>query len=588
MTTIAPEAIAQTPHLSPASMAAAQRDLVAKTIREFTHERLIRPVPVGERWSLRAGGTTYTFAATQHPLEHLAIDPASLRRADAAGVELPLDAQELVLDLSGVLGIPDNLMDTYLEEVASTLQAAAWVHHRGGPDAATLAHADWQTVERSMTGHPCFVATNGRIGFGLDDYEAYAPEAGMPFAPFWVAVRRDAAQLSLGAGLDEESFYQLELGTDLHRFRAALVDRRLDPDAYHLLPTHPWQWQHKLAITYAPAVGRAEIVPLGPGSDQYQAQQSIRTLANLDRPERAYVKVALSVQNMGFLRGLSSRYMSATPAINDFVHDLVEGDEDLQERGFSVLRERAAIGWSGGVHTRRDPASAYAKMSAALWRESPVPGLADGERLVTMASLLHRDRAGESVAAELISASGLESVEWLRHYLDAYLRPVLHCLLAHDLAFMPHGENLMLVLRDHRVVRVIMKDIGEEVAVLSERALPAGIDRIRHVVDAREREMCIFTDVFDGVLRHLGATLAAVGVMEDAAFWAVVARVIVEHRAEYPELHAEYDFFRPEFRHTCLNRLQLRNTTQMVDLTDQVNSLIHVGEIGNPIAPYAR
>ncbi len=41
---------------------------------------------------------------------------------------------------------------------------------------------------------------------------------------------------------------------------------------------------------------------------------------------------------------------------------------------------------------------------------------------------------------------------------------------------------------------------------------------------------------------------------------------------------------RPEFRHSCLNRLQLRNTLQMVDLTDQAQSLIYAGTLANPVA----
>ena len=36
-------------------------------------------------------------------------------------------------------------------------------------------------------------------------------------------------------------------------------------------------------------------------------------------------------------------------------------------------------------------------MVAALWRESPVPRLAPGERLATMASLLHRDADGRAL-----------------------------------------------------------------------------------------------------------------------------------------------------------------------------------------------
>ena len=44
-----------------------------------------------------------------------------------------------------------------------------------------------------------------------------------------------------------------------------------------------------------------------------------------------------------------------------------------------------------------DRYSPYRKMLAALWRESPVPSLRDGERLATMASLLHVDRDGASL-----------------------------------------------------------------------------------------------------------------------------------------------------------------------------------------------
>ena len=65
-----------------------------------------------------------------------------------------------------------------------------------------------------------------------------------------------------------------------------------------------------------------------------------------------------------------------------------------------------------------------------------------------------------------------------------YLRPLVHCLHAYDLAFMPHGENLLLRLRDHVPVGAFMKDIGEEVAVMAPPdglrvALPAEVQRIR-------------------------------------------------------------------------------------------------------------
>ena len=95
-----------------------------------------------------------------------------------------------------------------------------------------------------------------------------------------------------------------------------------------------------------------------------------------------------------------------------------------------LLREVAAVGYTGDVFHRVAPGAPQRKMLAALWRESPVGAVGDGERIVTLASLLHRDPAGDSYATALVEASRLTPREWLGRCLDAYLRPVVHCLLA--------------------------------------------------------------------------------------------------------------------------------------------------------------
>lgn len=577
-----------TGHLTPQTMARAHRDLVAKAIAELTHERLLAPAPDGGAYRLDLGRAAYTFEARRHPLEHWVVDPATIART-IDGAPATVDAQDFVVDCNELLGIPDHLLPVYLEEIASTLASAAWklTHHR--LSSADLVHADHQTIEAAMTeGHPGFVACNGRIGWGVDDYAAYAPETGADVRLHWLAVRRDEAHLSLAAGRTEEEHYLAELGEDvLVDFEKRLRDRGLDPADHLYLPVHPWQWTNRIAVTFAPDVARQAIVSLGAVDQVHRAQQSIRTFFPVEHPERSYVKVALAIQNMGFLRGLSPAYMAATPAINDWVADLVAGDDELAASGFTVLREHAAIGWTGDAYHRLPVPSPQRKMVAALWRESPVPHLAEGERLATMASLLHRDRDGVPLVAELVAASGLEPREWVATYLRAYLRPLVHCLLAHDLAFMPHGENLVMVLRDHVPTRMVMKDIGEEMAVLTDRPLPEAVQRIRAVVTPDLAALAIHTDVLDGFLRHLGAILSGSGLLCDHHFWGLVHDCIAEHAADHPELAAAaetYDLLRPEFAHSCLNRLQLRNTLQMVDLADQAESLIFAGTLANPAA----
>ncbi|PTU55964.1 siderophore synthetase [Sphaerisporangium cinnabarinum] len=613
------------PHLRPDLAERAHRHLVAKTIAELTHERLL--APRAEVWPVEANGpgqyvlpvadgaVEYRFRARRYALEHWVLDEASIRRTvrdgrptqdrpdlpddagDPAGAgragaprELPVDALDLVVELQPDLRIPDDLLATYLEEVSSTLASATAKLERyertGGPSATDLLDASFQQVEAAMTeGHPGFVANNGRIGFGLAEYRAYAPENGGRVRLLWLAARREHTHLALGAGLDEETHYGAELTPDERAaFADRLAARGLDPADYLYLPVHPWQWEHRVPITFAADVARGDLVPLGPGADEYQPQQSIRTLSNLTRPGRHYVKVALAIQNMGFLRGLSPAYMRDTPAINDWVADLVAADPELGGRGFTVLRELASIGYTGDVYHRTATPSPHRKMLAALWRESPVPRTTPGERLATMAALLHRDPDGAAHATALVRASGLDPADWVRAYLDAYLRPLAHALLAHDLAFMPHGENLILVLRDHVVVRAVMKDVGEEVAVLGGAPLPPGVERVRAVVDDEEKALAIFTDVFDGVLRHLAAILAGDGVLPEDRFWRLVAECLDAHRAAHPDLRGGVDLRAPRFAHSCLNRLQLRNTLQMVDLADQSASLLYAGTLANPAA----
>ena len=575
-------------HLTPALMERAQRHLVAKALGEFAHERLIVPAPHRDRWQVEAGPSTYTFAARRHLLEHWVVDPGSIERV-RDGVPAAVDAQELVAELAPALGIPPSLLPTYLEEIAATLAAGAWkLRHRRVP-VARLVDGGYQEIEAAMTeGHPAFVANNGRIGFGLDDYRAYAPEAGRPVRLHWVAARRALSRLSLAADVTEEALYDGELTPSAReRFARRLKALGLDPADYLYLPVHPWQWQHKLAVTFAPDVARHDLVHLGEGDDEHRAQQSIRTFFNDSRPERHYVKTALAIQNMGFVRGLSPAYMAATPAINDWVASVVEEDDELRACGFGVLRELAAVGYTGDAFHRTAEPSPYRKMVAALWRESPVPRGSEDEQLTTMAALLHRDADGDALITAWIKASPVDAGAWVRAYLRAYLRPLAHCLLAYDLAFMPHGENLLLRLRDHVPVGAFMKDIGEEVAVMGDLPLPAEVERIRGAFPDDVKALAVHTDVFDGVLRFVAAILDDDGMLPETEFWALVREALEEHAAEHPELAgaaARYDLLRPEFRHSCLNRLQLRNTLQMVDLADQAESLIFAGTLRNPAA----
>jgi siderophore synthetase component len=581
-------------HLSPERWEKANRLLLRKALAEFAHERLITPEKDGDGYVVRSddGLTRYRFTATRHALDHWQVDPESIsRRRD--GIELPLAALDFFIELKESLGLSDEILPVYLEEISSTLSGTCYKLTKPQIPVAELARSGFQAIETGMTeGHPCFVANNGRLGFGIHEYLSYAPETASPVRLVWLAAHRSRAAFTAGAGIEYESFVRAELGEEtVERFHLVLKERGLEPDDYLLIPVHPWQWWNKLAVTFAAEVARGHLVCLGEGDDEYLAQQSIRTFFNRSNPHKHYVKTALSVLNMGFMRGLSAAYMEATPAINDWLAQLIEGDPVLKSTGLSIIRERAAVGYRHLEYERAtDRYSPYRKMLAALWRESPVPSLQEGERLATMACLLHVDHEGASFAGALIEQSGLTPKEWLRRYLRAYLTPLLHSFYAYDLVFMPHGENVILVLKDGVVQRAVHKDIAEEIAVMDPDAvLPPEVRRIRVEVPEDKKLLSVFTDVFDCFFRFLAANLATEGILEEDDFWRTVADVVRAYQASAPELadrFRQYDMFAPEFALSCLNRLQLRDNRQMVDLADPSGALQLIGTLKNPVAGF--
>ncbi|MGW0184227.1 IucA/IucC family protein [Streptomyces sp. NPDC003362] len=581
-------------HLSPERWEQANRLLIRKALAEFAHERLITPERDGDVYVVRSddGLTGYRFTAAVRTLDHWQIDADSISR-HRDGEELPLAALDFFIELKDSLGLSDEILPVYLEEISSTLSGTCYKLTKPRITAAELAAGGFQAIETGMTeGHPCFVANNGRLGFGIHEYLSYAPETASPVRLVWLAAHRSRAAFTAGVGIDYESFVRQELGEEtVDRFHGVLRERGLDPADYLFIPVHPWQWWNKLSVTFAAEVARQHLVCLGEGDDEYLAQQSIRTFFNTSHPEKHYVKTALSVINMGFMRGLSAAYMEATPAINDWLAQLIEGDPVLKATGLTIIRERAAVGYRHLEYEKAtDRYSPYRKMLAALWRESPVPSLRDGESLATMASLLHVDHAGASFAGALIARSGLAPAEWLRRYLRAYYTPLLHSFYAYDLVYMPHGENVILVLKDGVVERAIYKDIAEEICVMDPDAvLPPEVQRIRAEVPEDTKLLSVFTDVFDCFFRFLAVNLASEGVLEEDDFWRTVAEVTREYQESMPELadkFRQYDMFAPEFALSCLNRLQLRNNKQMVDLADPSGALQLVGTLRNPIAGF--
>lgn len=588
-------------HLQPVTWGIVNRLLIRKAISEFSHELILEPKLESENEPSNTYSLTtddqqfkYHYKAKKFYLDHWLVDAQSIVKTNHKAEQVPLDAIHFITEFKDTLGIPNEFLATYLEEITSTLTGAAYKYENEQFSASALALKSFQEIEHGMTeGHPCFVANNGRIGFNIDNYHLYAPETNKPFKILWIAAHKKYATFTSIKGFEYETLLENELETHkIAAFNQQIVNRKKNIDDYIFMPVHPWQWTNKIVHVFAADIAQENIILVGESEDEFSAQQSIRTLFNATNPHKLYTKTALSILNMGFMRGLSPYYMQSTPPITQWITDLLAEDSYLNANGFTMLGEVATVGYHNHYYEVLGKTNPHNKMLSALWRESPHSKIALNQRVMTMAALLHIDYTNNSLVATLIQASPYKASTWVRHYLQAYLAPLLHCFYKYEFVFMPHGENLILVLENHTPVYVLMKDITEEVIVFNkEMQLPEHVDRLFTETSDTMKILSIFTDVFDCFFRFLAQQLDTHANFPEENFWELVAECVYEYQDKHPEFdekYKRYDLFVDEFDRCCLNRLQLGNTKQMLSLADPIESLKLVGTLQNPLAKFKR
>lgn len=550
-------------YLNKGSWLAANKLMTKKFLSELTHEGIIAPILINKDnyvFKIDSQQIRYHFKGKKYLLEHLDIDLGSIKKYKQ-DQEVPIDALELFIELFEFLEVDKSLLPVHVDELLSTLNSWAYKRATDRLNAEALIHADYQLIESTMDeGHPTLVANKGCYGFDFIDSLKYSPECSTEQHVIWIAVHKDKATFSSISSLNYQDLLHSELSSEeISQFNKVLQQHGVLNEDYYWMPVHQWQWREKILIRFAADIARQKIIYLGMSSDVYQAQQSIRTLFNISHPDKRYIKLAVSIFNIGIMRGLSPYAMKTAPAINECLENMFSHDAYLIEKNFKLLKEVAAIGYRDTFFERViTEISSQKHLLAALWRENPYDKIDKNQRLMTMASLLHIDKHGTSFLIELIKSSGLSGREWISEYLERYLAPLLHIFYAYDVLFMPHGENIILIIEEDKPVGIFMKDIAEEVAILNhEGEIPeALVERAHTLVDSDKLEH-FWSEVFDYFFRYLAVILDKNDCLDEDDFWQLVADHIYEYQEKHPEFHDKYvqlNLFEPTFKQVCVNQ----------------------------------
>ncbi|WP_017495695.1 IucA/IucC family siderophore biosynthesis protein [Flavobacterium sp. WG21] len=552
------------------------RNLLAKSISELMREDVANPQITAKdedglthfRLETDTASIYYTFSAYPRFLNYWHIVKDSLCKVEHEVKLEHIDVPNFFIELQETFGINSFTLAHYIEELLHTLYADAYIQSNRRVPAAELADADFQTIEHSLDGHPWVIVNKGRIGFDSEDYTKYNPESDQRTRLIWIAAHKNRANLRLQTDVDDQDFYENEIGKEkLDAFRNKLAALNVNPYDYVFIPVHVWQWQNKLVMQFSNDIASKHLIPLELTEDIYSPQQSIRTFFNESAPHKHYVKTSMSILNTSHVRGLSPKQLLIAPRLTEYLKNVLKKDEHLQKMGVVLLGEVVSVTYAHPSYSKIDnPPYQYNEYLGAMWRESPINSLREGENLMTMAALLYVDNTGKSLVQELIEKSGLSTEQWLKAYMTAYLKPVLQIYYQHSLSIDPHGQNVILILKDYVPTRIALQDFVGDILINEEakKKLPQEfIDNLFNASPNPENApLTILIAIFDAFFRYLSHVMITNANYTEKEFWNCVYDIIIEYQAEHPELQEifdKYNMFIPEFKRLIFNSRRLYN-----------------------------
>ncbi len=543
------------------------RRLVAKAIGELHFEEALEPeeCELGG-WIVKlASGIDYRFEAWLNLWDHLVVDPQSLCRVDQGREQFNLSAAQFFIDAHADLELTELILAPFLEELSHTLTSdldLARISRALRAEDLTEMHSDH--LQCLLDGHPKGLAAKGRLGWSRTNMKSYAPEYRQAFQLFWLAADRQRCQWGLAADVTELSLLDHSFSTDSKGAFLKQVES-LDPQTFCLIPVHPWQWEHKLAIQFQEDLVTGHLVPLGLHGDAYLPQMSLRTLSNLERPEQLNIKVALSVLNTSCYRGIPGQYVPIGPSLSRWLVNICGADPQLE--GTVILQELAGITYRHPHYSQIQGAPyRYQEMLGAIWRQSVHGLLREGEVAISAAVFHQRDRQGSSLLAVYIRRSGLSAAQWMRHWFEVVVIPLYHLMCRYGVGLVAHGQNITVILKNHRPQRMALKDFQGDLRLVDQTfpeaaELPEQVRNCLSKLPAHYLQHDLQTGHFVTVLRFMSTLLAEDQLLSERIFYDELVMCLQAYMARNPQLKqrfALFDLLTPGMKRVCINRVRFR------------------------------
>lgn len=554
------------------------RQLASKIIAECAYEECIEVTFVSKesgksnyRVALTSG-VEYQFSGYSTIWGFLDIDAESLTRLSketATSAPQALSATQLLLDAQVELKLNDIVLGNLIEELQNTLYSDAQQYLRVREyDAETLIRLPAIELQSLLSGHPKAIANKGRMGWGQDALSQYSPESMNAFSLRFIAVLQSRVTLGVSSELTNQDLIKQSLtNEEFESLNHRMVERQIDWDNYWVMPVHPWQWQQFIALQYMDDIAHHRMVDLGVFGDEYRAQQSIRTLSNIQREQAFDIKLPLTILNTSCHRGIPGKHIASGADLSQWIEQVVSQDTLLNESGLIVQQERAGAHVPHPMQQQiENTPYRYNEMLGVVWRDSLTQHLKADESGVLMAVLMEKDIHGNGLITEYVKQSGLSTEAWLRALFQSVVIPLYHLLTKYGIGLVAHGQNISLILNNGVPVRAGIKDFHGDLRIVDQAfpeldSLPNHVREELTTLPPHYLIHDLITGHFVTTLRFISPIVASQLDCCEERFYEILSETLQQHMNKHSELNERFSLFPvldSSILKVCINRVRFR------------------------------
>lgn len=324
----------------------------------------------------------------------------------------------------------------------------SWINNELTAGQALLFLEQW-----GCEGHPSHPTFRAKMGFTRREVLQNSAEFQARISLHWCSLHKN--QTTLAAKSDDfNKLMAQEFPTEFKLWQEKLICNHINPQEYHPVPVHSWQWRNKLQMMYTQMID-SKLLILLPHHQTVMPSMSDDTMMPVD-DSNCHIKLAIDIHTPYSSKTDQSEFIQYGVAISHWVSSLLARSGHYKNTLF-LANELT------GLSVNNDSTLQYCQKELSVrLLQNPASLVKSDQKAIPLASLFtNSPLSNKPLLIEIIKASGLTPLDYFSRYCHKILFGQLHLLLKDGVAFETQHHNILIIFADNLPQGLIIRNLEE-------------------------------------------------------------------------------------------------------------------------------